>query len=311
MRSTSLIRLSSLWGVSRCSCYSAWVAMELNLVLLIPIIVCSSFSTAKFSRVKYLIIQRISGIIILIIFIVSNLSNINFFWVLLLNMFIILKLGAAPFYHWVLIIREGQGWWSIYLILTLQKVIPLYLTQLLGCKTLITLRALSILIMPFYIFRVKSLKKIIVLSSTYTLIAIISAILLIGYKWKTLLILYLISLTPLISINGFIAGRTLRPKILEDKTTLIVWVILVISLLGVPPLPGFLLKFDIRISLIYSNFWGISAVFNFMSGMLIYMYINIIILKVVYTPATFLPSTHIGISLKTITGLIIFVWFLF
>jgi len=273
--------------------------------------VCSSFSTAKFSRVKYLIIQRISGIVILIIFIVSSLTNINFFWVLFLNIFIILKLGAAPFYHWVLIIREAQGWWRIYLILTLQKVIPLYLTQVLGCKTLMTLRALSILIIPFYMFRVKSLKKVIVLSSTYTLIAIISAILLIGYKWKTLLILYLISLTPLISISGFITGSTLRPKILEDKTTLIVWLILIISLLGVPPLPGFLLKFDIRLRLIYSNFWGISAVFNFTSGILIYIYMNILMLKVVYTPATFLPSTHINTSLKIITRLMIFMWFLF
>jgi len=235
----------------------------------------------------------------------------NFFWALFLNIFIMLKLGAAPFYHWVLIIREAQGWWRIYLILTLQKVIPLYLTQLLGCKTLMTLRALSILIIPFGILRVKRLKKLIVLSSTYTLIAIISAILLVGYKWKTLLILYFISLAPLISINGLIRGNIIRPKVLEDKTTLIVWLVLIMSLLGVPPLPGFLLKFDIRLTLLYSNFWGISAIFNFTSGIIIYIYINIIILKVVYTPAAFLPSTHVAIPLKILVRLIIFMWFLF
>ena len=306
-----MIRLTSLWGVRRCSCYSTWAAIELNLILLIPMLACSKLGEAKFTRVKYLIIQRISGIIILVIFVISSFTLIKFFWVLFLNMFIMLKLGAAPFYHWVLIVGKAQGWWSIYLILTVQKVIPLYLTQLLGCKRLIILSMLSLLIIPYSILRVKSLKKLIILSSTYTLIAIISAILLVRYKWKTLIILYFITLAPLITITGSLRGNVVRPKSLEDKTALILWLVLFIGLLGVPPLPGFLIKLDIRLTIVHSDFWGISVLFNFRSGMLIYMYINIIILKVIYTPNMFLPPTNVTAPIKIVVGTIISVWFLF
>jgi len=73
--------------------------MELNLVLFIPIIINANFKGVKFSGVKYLVIQRVSGIIILVIFIVASFTIIKNFWLLFLNMFILLKLGAAPFFQ--------------------------------------------------------------------------------------------------------------------------------------------------------------------------------------------------------------------
>lgn len=311
LRITSIIVLTSLWGVRRSSCYSTWIAIELNMILLIPIIVNANFRGAKFSGVKYLVIQRMSGMIILIIFVITNFTAIKSFWLLSLNMFIILKLGAAPFFQWVLMVGESQRWWRLYLILTLQKVVPLYLTQLLGCKRLIILRRISFLVLPVFMLRIKRVKKIVIISSTYILIAIVSATLLVGYKWKTLVILYSISLFPLIRINGALGGRIMRPKMQEDKTAGIVWLLLFIGLLGVPPFPGFLLKLDIRLTLICHNFWATRAVFNLISGALIFIYINIVILKGTFTPYIFLSPTTINAALKTLSVVIGLAWILF
>lgn len=293
------------------SCYSSWLAMELNLILLIPIIVYSRFSAAKFSGVKYLIIQRISGIMILILFIVRSITLRRRYWLLILNLFFILKLGAAPFYQWVLVVGENQRWWRVYLILTLQKIVPLYFLQLLGCKSLIIVRVLSFLILPFLILEMKSLKKIVIISSTYTIMRILVAILLISYKWKTLIILYSVSLSPLIGIRGLVGGSLIRPKVQENKIVLIIWLLVIWGLLGVPPLPGFLLKLDISLRMIHYHLWGYSAVFNLSSGILMYIYINIIILKVVSSPRTLRIPTSVSPSLKILLLIISFTWVLF
>lgn len=308
---TSIILLTSVWGVRRSSCYATWIAMELNLVLFIPMIINANFKGVKFSGVKYLVIQRVSGIIILVIFIVASFTIIKNFWLLFLNMFILLKLGAAPFFQWVLIVGENQGWWRLYLILTLQKVVPLYIVQLLGSKVLIILRTISFFILPLFMLRVKSIKKIVIISSTYLLIAIISATILMGYKWKSFIALYSVSLFPLIRINGSFGGSLIRPKLQEDKTTTVVWLLLFVGLIGVPPFPGFLLKFDIRLTLIFFDLWVVGLVFNLISGILMYIYINIIILKVTFTSHIFLPAVTNSTTLKLIAVIVRLTWILF
>jgi len=111
--------------------------MELNLIILLPIIANRKYLCAKFSSVKYLIVQRFAGILILRIILINNITAVSSLWVLLINLFILFKLGAVPFYHWVLAVGRGQTWVVLFFLLTVQKFIPLFFLQLFSVKEIL------------------------------------------------------------------------------------------------------------------------------------------------------------------------------
>ena len=73
--------------------------MELNLVILVPIMLACTINEGSFSSVKYLLIQRIAGISILSLIFVTSYSGLRRSWVRGLNLFFLYKLGAFPFYN--------------------------------------------------------------------------------------------------------------------------------------------------------------------------------------------------------------------
>ena len=92
---------------------------------------------AKFSSVKYLIVQRFAGILILRMILINNISVASPLWVLLINLFILFKLGAVPFYHWLLSVGRGQTWVVLFFLLTVQKFIPLFFIQIFSVKEIL------------------------------------------------------------------------------------------------------------------------------------------------------------------------------
>ena len=259
---------------------------------------------------KYLIIQSLAGILLLVIFIVRNFPGISTFWILLLNVLIIFKLGAAPFYRWVLAVGEKQSWWGLFFILTVQKIIPLHIITLFLFRPMIRVSVISWLILPVIILRLKRIKKIIIISSTFIIIGLLSALLLAGHKWKTLLITYCVSLRPLLGLRGTSRGGTLRPKGLEYYRTQILWLTLILTILGMPPLPGFLIKFDISTSMLFSGFISMALIFNIISSFLIYIYVNIILSKILTSGTYFSHQLSNSSRFKLLRIVIIISWVL-
>ena len=134
------------WGVRSASVYSSWIAIELNLLFLLPIITHHNYFYGKFSAVKYFIIQRISGLIILTVVTLHVTSRGSSGWLFTLLALFFLKLGAAPFYQWVLSIGEHQSWWTIFILLTIQKLVPFYLINRFGRQGIFYLRTLMVFV---------------------------------------------------------------------------------------------------------------------------------------------------------------------
>jgi len=62
--------------------------------------------------------------------------------------------------------------------------------------------------------------------------------------------LYTLTFVPLLAVNGRDSGNGGRPKRSGDETLTATWLLLIANLVGIPPLPGFFIKLDIRIGLI-------------------------------------------------------------
>lgn len=155
--------------------FSSWIAIELNLLFLLPIMAHHSHFYGKFSAVKYFIIQRISGLLILTVIVLEAQRAAASVWLMVLLGLLFLKLGAAPFYQWVLSIGEHQSWWVLFVLLTIQKLIPFYFINRLRTPGIMYVSAAAILILPPIIISLKNLKKIIIISSTYLMMGILIA----------------------------------------------------------------------------------------------------------------------------------------
>jgi len=299
---------TTLWGVRRQSLYSSWAAIELNLVILVPLILVSTINQGRFSSVKYLVIQRIAGISILTILLVVDHRDLSPGWLIGLNLFFLYKLGAVPFYNWVLIVGERQRWWSLFFILTIQKALPLFFLEALGSSEVVKISVLSWVLLPVLIIQIKTLKGILIISSTFTLIAMIAVTLIISYKWKFLLALYSVALTPILAVGGWTKGGNRGPKVIEEVSSQLMWLILVASILGLPPTPGFIIKVDISSTLIFLGLVLPVIVFNLASGALIYMYLRLIMSKINSSASLFIAPNRQGVPLKVCILIFTFAW---
>ena len=277
---TSLMLMVAFWGVTTTSCYSSWAAMELNLIILLPIIANRKYLQAKFSSVKYLIVQRFAGILILRMILVNNITTVSPLWVLLINLFILFKLGAVPFYHWVLSVGTGQTWITLFFLLTVQKFIPLFFIQLFSVKEIFWVSGFRWAFLPWAVYILKNLKKIIIMSSTFIMISVLAAILIKARDWKGLIALYTLTFIPLLAVNRTDSGNGARPKRPGDEILTATWLLLIANLIGIPPLPGFFIKLEIRIGLISRAMWGAIVIFNLGAGVIVFIYVSFLISKI-------------------------------
>lgn len=290
----------AFWGVTTTSCFSSWAAMELNLIILLPLIANRKYLQAKFSSVKYLIVQRFAGILILRMILVNNITTVSSLWILLINLFILFKLGAVPFYHWVLSVGTAQTWRVLFFLLTVQKFIPLFFIQLFSVKEIIWVSGFRWAFLPWAVYTLKNLKKIIIMSSTFIMISILAAILIKARDWKGLIALYTLTFIPLLTVTRRDSGNGAHPKRPGDELLTATWLLLMANLVGIPPLPGFFIKLDIRIGLISRAMWGAILIFNLGAGIIVFMYVTFLIGKIAETEFavknySFASTTRVGL----------------
>jgi len=117
----------------------AWVGLEINLIAFIPIILYRGIVLETESAIKYFIFQAVGSA--LIIFRRLLRFGLDFTWDLSINdssflvfkgIFILriglfLKLGVFPFHMWFPSVIAGLSWFARFLLLTWQKIAPLFL----------------------------------------------------------------------------------------------------------------------------------------------------------------------------------------
>ena len=251
-----------------------WVLLELRTLRFIFFLALESVFFDSFQEIiKLFLIQAIRGIILLITFVAKDLSSsrlIRFIIILIL----LFKIGAAPFHFWLIKLSEYLTWRRLFLFLTVQKFIPLQIISSLAHVSLNLISLISFIVAGYIRFFLINLKNLIIVSSLF-FIGIIFLVILNSIIWIELLILYSFIFLPLnlyFWLNSLQMTSIRKPS--STRFDLLIVCLFIISLSGLPPFPGFFIKY----------FWLLNIPFNMLiitffllvSRLIIYMYLGFI-----------------------------------
>nr|VFU78657.1 unnamed protein product [Proasellus beticus] len=223
--------------------FSAWLGLEINLLSFLPMILFSS-STSSESGLKYFLIQAMGSLLIL---------QASFSWTVLPAPYLFfmipltLKLGAAPLHFWLPDVTKSLTWRINMILLTLQKMGPLYLLATIS----------SVYKMPLFIISIFStiigalggvnemdLRKLMAFSSISHMGWMTVGMTLTQTHWMLYYLTYVITSLAVIilfsKMNIFYLTQ-LAPKNKNSMLTML----LLLSLGGFPPLLGFAPKWAI------------------------------------------------------------------
>nr|YP_009561719.1 NADH dehydrogenase subunit 2 [Pentacheles validus]QAT80333.1 NADH dehydrogenase subunit 2 [Pentacheles validus] len=237
-----------LLTLSSTSWFSAWAGLELNLLAFIPLITSKNNLYHSESALSYFLIQALGSA--LLIFSASLLLINTSFFLLIISISLFLKMGAAPFHFWFPKIMEGLNWPQTFILMTIQKLAPMFLISYLSfnflCSSLISLiTTLSAIVGALGGLNQTKLRKLMAFSSINHMAWMFSAILMNHSSWILYFTFYFF-MTFSIIILFFHLKTFFFTQLLNLSTTpLYLKMSLSISLLslgGLPPFSGFFPK---------------------------------------------------------------------
>jgi len=255
------------------SSFIIWLCLETNILAFLPII--SSESGIAFENtIKYFIIQRCASIIFLFGVIFCLLMRNKF--IIIKRVAIFVKLGASPFHGWFISILKRCSVWVLFLLSTIQKILPLLiiiniadLYRWLLCVTLITA------IVIFY--RVPGavrLNKVLGLSSMANLVWLLFRVHLSVKLILIFMFIYSILLLGIIFSTNISNNTSLFQIEGLDNFSKLIFIFIFISLGSLPPLLGFLIKLLVLKSLIIIVGAPTIIILVFISLIIFYTYIS-------------------------------------
>ena len=213
-----------------------WLGIEISLIVFLPFLLNNKFGFEL--RIKYFLVQTIRSFILMIIFIFRFKVIYLFFFILLL------KIGAVPFYSWVIYITVKIDWNTIFFFLSLLKIIP----YLLIGQIYFNSESMSLFILANSLvgglggLGCLCIRKLIVFSSLGHTGWVLSSIYRIDYLWIEYFLIYILVFSNLVYI--FFSKVIYHIKdIKEFSLKNLFIVILLVRFRGLPPFSLFIIKF--------------------------------------------------------------------
>lgn len=261
-----------------------WMGLEINLISFIPLISQPNNIKSSQSSIIYFLAQRIGSIAIIFSVIVNPLILIapdfmNEFIKTILIMALLLKLGAAPIHKWFPEIINNINWGEIFLLITWQKLAPLYIIRIIVTRSPIIYFSIisSAVVGAIGGLNTTSIRKIIAYSSINHLRWII-VLLIIQSTWRKYLILYRIIL--LLACSFFRCYNSFNISQIINKTSSFIEKYTYSSTLlrigGLPPFLGFLPKWITMQAMINRNYIWIIIIMLLISIVTLFYYLRLI-----------------------------------
>nr|YP_010944809.1 NADH dehydrogenase subunit 2 [Bathothauma lyromma]WMC20943.1 NADH dehydrogenase subunit 2 [Bathothauma lyromma] len=250
--------MGTMLSLSSSHWLTMWVGLELNLMGFLPLMNIKGKMLEAEASMKYFIIQSMSSSVLIISSVM--MYNLNLSWYsmfsnntlsIMMLMSLIMKLGGAPMHFWLPSITKQMSWSILFLMLTWQKIAPLFMTSMMNSNlTMIMLISVMSTIMG----------SIMALNQTnIQLIMTYSSISHLGWMLSTIstnsslsliyFINYIMISMPLMNMLSMSLGNHLFMLTQKNKSNQIITISLILSLGGLPPLLGFMSKLIILISL--------------------------------------------------------------
>nr|YP_009400269.1 NADH dehydrogenase subunit 2 [Meitanaphis flavogallis]ARW70261.1 NADH dehydrogenase subunit 2 [Meitanaphis flavogallis] len=250
----TLMMFSSMMAISSSNWLSMWMGLELNLFTFIPILNFKMSIYSIESTMKYFLIQAFASIILLMFMI-----NKSLFFMIQINMMMIIpllmKLSLMPFHLWMPSMIEGLNWMSCFLLMTWQKITPMIMISYLNLNKsmifIITLLSLNNL----FGMNQNSIRKILAMSSINNSSWMLIAIIMNENLWMNYFLIYstlnmlMIYILWMYKINYISQLKFFNFNFFFKLNMLM----LIFSIMGLPPMLGFLMKWMLIKSLIYNK----------------------------------------------------------
>lgn len=264
-----------------------WVLLELNFLSFIAILTKSTVFKVSNKTLNYFLVQSVGrGLILIVIFMLLLCSsNSTLFTIYFLAL--LLKLGGAPFHAWYLSLVQKLSWFLIWVLSIWQKLIPLLIIRKPRFILLIVSRVARVGVRSLARLSQKSIKKILGLSSIFSLGWVLVSLDLRDSIWFQFMVGYgarLLVLVARVKISSHRISQDFNKRL--KRTSLIMFILGVLMLRGIPPFIGFFLKLLILFYLIQKRIF-LSLMFLVFSLLFIFVYLNIAFLLFTFVAKTF------------------------
>nr|QZZ18258.1 NADH dehydrogenase subunit 2 [Dikraneurini sp. SL-2021a] len=256
-----------------------WCGLEITLVSFLPIMVSNSMNASE-STMKYFMIQSISSAM-LMLGLIMMLSKINM-GEKSITIAILLKMGIAPMHNWVLSIIEGMKFESVLILLTILKLPPIMITSYLSSKLLMIIMTTMIMGSMMGLNQ-NSTRKMIVYSSIFNLGLLLSVIKANNF-WMSFWFMYSVLIWVLIKYMSELKTNYVNQMMINDKSLIKnvnLWFLLM-SMGGLPPFMGFLMKLMVIEFLMLTNMYLVMVILITCSLIVMFFYTRMMFLIMMF-----------------------------
>nr|QHB77509.1 NADH dehydrogenase subunit 2 [Hylomyscus stella] len=268
-----------------------WVGLELSLLAIVPILINKKNPRSTEAATKYFVTQATASMIILLA-IILNYKQLGT-WTfqqqtnnLILMMTLIslsMKLGLAPFHHWLPEVTQGIELHTGLILLTWQKIAPLSILlqiyNMLNPTITLTMAILSIFIGAWGGLNQTQMRKIMAYSSIAHMGWMLAIISFNPSLTLLNLIIYIMMTIPMFMVMMLNSSMTMNSiSLLWNKTPMMISMmsIILLSLGGLPPLTGFLPKWMIITELLNNNCLILTTMMAMMALLNLFFYTRLI-----------------------------------
>nr|YP_010454190.1 NADH dehydrogenase subunit 2 [Sepietta neglecta]QXJ42219.1 NADH dehydrogenase subunit 2 [Sepietta neglecta] len=311
--------LGTMFSLSSSHWLTMWMGLELNLMSFLPLMNIKGKMLEAEASMKYFIIQSMSSSMLIFSSIMMYIYNLTWYSMFnsmmntLILLSLILKLGGAPMHFWLPNISKQMPWSTLFLLLTWQKLAPLFMLSLMNSNLMLIMliSIMSTLTGSLMALNQTNLQMIITYSSISHLGWMMTMILFNSSLTLFYFINYIIISIPLMHLISSELGNHLFMLTQKNNMNNMIIISLILSLAGLPPLLGFMSKLIILISLINMKLFILSMFMLLGTLISLYFYLNMSLMLMIKSYNMFKTNKNIKnykslISLNMMSSFILY-----
>nr|UPL65959.1 NADH dehydrogenase subunit 2 [Hyalopeplus sp.] len=252
--------MSTMMVLSSQDWLNMWIGMEINLMSFIPFMFKNKNNYLSQSSMMYFLMQSLASIIFIMMILLNNymfIMKMNNWEMNVIMMTMMMKMGMPPFHMWFPEIMTKISWKLCMMLMTWQKVAPLYILSMIMENNLfmMSMTLLSTIIGAIMGLNHTSTRKIMAYSSINHMGWMVACMMMNKKMWMMYLIMYsvMVILTSMLMNKHnimFINQFNMTNMSMMEKTSLL---IMMLSMGGMPPFLGFIPKWMTIKYMIMSN----------------------------------------------------------
>nr|AZL93360.1 NADH dehydrogenase subunit 2 [Parevania sp. ZJUH_2016024] len=279
-----LFAILPIISLSSNSFFLNWMTLELNLIVFLSFLIINIKSFFKPSLI-YFIVQSFSSSLFIfssILFLIFSNNFLKNLLLIIISISMLIKLNSFPFHSWMLKMIFYLNWTEFFILSTIQKLIPLSIMFHFKNKFLIYLAVMNLISGPLMMLGKSKIMEILVFSSLnhlgWMLILIFTSIHLWFLYWYIYTIILFVLYIFFFKLNIFNLKDLINMFPLKSKISIL---LLMLSLNGIPPFMGFLLKWmSIEILMIFNYSFFLMIIMMWSSLIIFFSYSKIMYLSI-------------------------------